>query len=685
MNNTGQTGGTFDADIDAVEGWDITTGTGSTIVAVIDTGVDYTHQDLAANIWVNPGETAGDGIDNDGNGYVDDIHGYDFANNDPDPMDDNNHGTHVFGSIGGVANNGKGVAGVNWNATIMPVKFIASNGSGSIADAVAAIGYAVDNGARISNNSWGFNGAFPQFLFDAVQNAQNASHIFVAAAGNGDAFGNGLNNDSTVFYPSNFELDNIVAVAATDHNDSKAGFSNYGATTVDVGAPGVAILSTTIGKTYSTFNGTSMATPHTTGLLSLIMDQNPGWDYLQVIDRLYETVDPIAALDGSTVTGGRINAAAALGPDITGPRVVSSTPSDFLFDPFSSVRVAFSEAIDPTTFRKPDISSFTGSNGSINVSRVSAVSGTNNRQFDIIFATQSDLGTYTLVLGPDVTDLAGNLMDQDRDGFSGEAIDDEHTIEFSLVPFFANLDFGFAGSPVASGYKQVLMTTDYTSERGFGWSSGTINSRDRGASMGDDLTRDFNITELGTFSVDVPSEAAIYQVTMTMGDGLAGRDEMGVIMEGILVDSVTSATGVYETNTYLVTVSDGQLSITLDDLGGSDLIVVINSIEINALGPDLFGPKVVSASPTGDVTVSLDRITLSFDEAIDPLSFHDGRRGQSHRTGRRHHADVYQHANKHHVRGRVRFANPVRRLYALRRSRDRRRGRQPDESGRRCN
>ena len=134
MNNTGQTGGTSDADIDAVEAWDITTGNGSTIVAVIDTGVDYTHPDLAANIWVNPGEIAGDGIDNDGNGYVDDIHGYDFANDDPDPMDDNNHGTHVSGTIGGLANNGKGVAGVNWNARIMPVKFITSNGSGSLAD-----------------------------------------------------------------------------------------------------------------------------------------------------------------------------------------------------------------------------------------------------------------------------------------------------------------------------------------------------------------------------------------------------------------------------------------------------------------------------------------------------------------------------------------------------------------------
>jgi subtilisin family serine protease len=226
MNNTGQTGGTTDADIDAVEAWDITTGTGSTIIAIIDSGVDYTHPDLAANIWVNPGEIPGDGIDNDGNGYIDDIHGYDFVNDDPDPMDDLDHGTHVAGTIGGLANNNKGVAGVNWNATIMPVKFITSTGSGSLGDAIAALDYAVANGADISNNSWGFNGGFSQFLFDAIQNAQSAGHIFVAAAGNGDGFGNGLNNDVSAFYPSNFDLDNVVAVAATDHNDNKASFSN---------------------------------------------------------------------------------------------------------------------------------------------------------------------------------------------------------------------------------------------------------------------------------------------------------------------------------------------------------------------------------------------------------------------------------------------------------------------------
>ena len=153
LNNTGQIGGTFDADIDAPEAWEVATGSSSTLVAVIDTGIDYTHPDLAANIWTNPGEIPGDGKDNDGNGFVDDVHGYDFVNGDGDPMDDHSHGTHVAGTIGAVSND-VGVVGVNWNVQLMAVKFLDASGNGTISDAVSAIDYAVRMGARISNNSW---------------------------------------------------------------------------------------------------------------------------------------------------------------------------------------------------------------------------------------------------------------------------------------------------------------------------------------------------------------------------------------------------------------------------------------------------------------------------------------------------------------------------------------------------
>ena len=214
------------------------------LVGVIDTGVDYNHPDLAANIWTNPGEIAGNGIDDDGNGYIDDVHGYDFVNNDGDPMDDNGHGTHFSGTIGGVGNNGIGVAGVNWNVKIMALKFLDSGGSGSTANAVAGVQYATMMGVDVTSNSWG-GGGFSQALYDAIDAAGAANIAFVAAAGN-----NGANNDTSPAYPAAYDLPNIISVAATDDNDELASFSNYGAASVDLGAPGVDILSTLPGNQY---------------------------------------------------------------------------------------------------------------------------------------------------------------------------------------------------------------------------------------------------------------------------------------------------------------------------------------------------------------------------------------------------------------------------------------------------
>ena len=231
LNNTGQTGGTADADIDAPEAWDLTTGSSSVIVAVLDTGVDYNHPDLAANMWTNSAEAQGQpGIDDDGNGFIDDIHGYDFVNNDGDPMDDHYHGTHVAGTIAAVANNGIGIAGVSRNARIMALKFLDSSGNGTISNAIRALNYAVVMGATISNNSYGGSSsddADPLFG-EAIQNAATFGHIFVAGAGN-----SGTDNDVAGFYPANFDADNIVSVAATDDNDQVASFSNYGRTSVD--------------------------------------------------------------------------------------------------------------------------------------------------------------------------------------------------------------------------------------------------------------------------------------------------------------------------------------------------------------------------------------------------------------------------------------------------------------------
>ncbi|MHC4545891.1 MAG: S8 family serine peptidase, partial [Planctomycetota bacterium] len=241
MNNTGQTGGREDADIDAPEAWDIATGVpdgSDIIVGVIDSGIDYLHPDLAGNMWVNPGEIPNNDVDDDGNGYVDDVHGYDFYQDDGDPSDAAGHGTHVSGIIAGVGDNGIGVAGVNWRCKLMALRFLNAQGSGSTVEAIEAVNYGVANGAKILNNSWG-GGGYSQSLETAITDARDQGVLFVAAAGN-----SGIDNDSWPHYPSSYDVSNVIAVAATDVNDSRASFSSFGAESVDVGAPGVGILST---------------------------------------------------------------------------------------------------------------------------------------------------------------------------------------------------------------------------------------------------------------------------------------------------------------------------------------------------------------------------------------------------------------------------------------------------------
>jgi len=321
LHNTGQTGGTNNKDIDAPEAWDFATGSSSIVVAVTDTGVDFTHPDLVNQRWVNSLDDAGDNNDDDANNLVDDWSGWDFVNDDNDPFDDNRHGTHVSGTIGAEANNGAGVVGVNWNVQIMALKFLSAAGSGTTADAIAATLYAADHGADVSSNSWG-GGAYDQALLNAIEYGASRGMLFVAAAGN-DSY----NNDVTPTYPATYASDAIVAVAATDHNDGLAFFSSYGAKTVDLGAPGVGILSTTPGNTYGTFDGTSMATPHVAGAAALIKDKFPGATLYGIKALLMNSVDPAAALNGRTVTGGRLNIGTALKCD-NKPKVVLSAPAN---------------------------------------------------------------------------------------------------------------------------------------------------------------------------------------------------------------------------------------------------------------------------------------------------------------------------------------------------------------------
>jgi subtilisin family serine protease len=322
LNNTGQTvngvAGTSDADIDAPEAWDITRGYSGTVVGVIDSGVKWDHPDLAVNMWSNPGEVAGNGVDDDANGYIDDIRGWDFCNDDNNPLDDQGHGTHVAGTIAAVGDNSTGVSGVAWRARIMPLKFLDALNMGSNADAADAINYAtmmrVQEGVnmRVTNNSWGNTGGPNTAISDAVQANRDAGMLFVAAAGNGGADQIGDSNDTTPFYPASFNFANVVSVAATDSLDARAGFSNFGATSVDLGAPGVNTYSTTFNNSYGFNSGTSMASPHVAGVAALAFTVDPNATYQTVKDAILNGGDALASLSGITVSGRRLNARGTL-------------------------------------------------------------------------------------------------------------------------------------------------------------------------------------------------------------------------------------------------------------------------------------------------------------------------------------------------------------------------------------
>ena len=312
LHNTGQAGGAADADINAPEAWNITTGSSSVAIGVLDTGVDYTHPDLAANIFTNPGEIAGNGIDDDGNGWIDDIRGINAVGETGNPMDNNGHGTHVSGTIAGRGNNGIGVAGVNWSATIVGCK--AFDPYGYMDDILQCMDYFLELKTRpnnpvdiiATNNSWG-GGPFSQALYDAIGAHRQAGILFVAAAGN-----NGMDTDASPNYPSAYDLSNIIAVLATNRYDQRAWFSNYGARTVDVGAPGEDVYSTLPGNSYGTYSGTSMATPHVTGLVGLLKAQTPARSASQIKNLILTGGTPSQAAAGVTLTGRRIRADGSL-------------------------------------------------------------------------------------------------------------------------------------------------------------------------------------------------------------------------------------------------------------------------------------------------------------------------------------------------------------------------------------
>lgn len=311
LKNVGQKAGSkvgkVGIDVNAEDAWNIHTGSEDVVVAVIDTGVDYKHQDLASNMWTNKAELEGEeGVDDDGNGHVDDIYGYDFANDDADPLDDHGHGSHCAGTIGAQGDDGKGIVGVAWDVKIMALKFLTARGSGSTEGAIKAIDYATQMGADIMSNSWG-GGAKSKALKEAIERARDKDILFVAAAGNSSA-----DNDKRPHYPSSYETENILAVAAIDNQGQLAPFSCYGRKSVDIAAPGVKIFSSTPGDSYDSWSGTSMATPHVSGVAALLKSHDSNLSAIEIKERLMKTARPLAALRGKMISGGFVNAYYAL-------------------------------------------------------------------------------------------------------------------------------------------------------------------------------------------------------------------------------------------------------------------------------------------------------------------------------------------------------------------------------------
>ena len=307
LANSGQRGGKQGADISAMHAWLTTTGSDKVVVAVLDSGVDYTHEDLAPNMWKRPASVAP--YHDDELGSIDDEDGFNAIDNASDPMDENGHGTHCAGIIGAEGGNDIGITGVNWKVRIMPLKFMNAGGYGTTKDAIEAINYVIDRkkagvNVRIISASWGGTQR-SRALEEVIRKAYENDILFVAAAGNSS-----VNNDRSPHYPSSYP--NVLSVAALDRNDQLAKFSNYGLKSVMIAAPGVDILSTWLGNEYEEKSGTSMATPVVAGVAGLIVAENPRISVDQLKKRIMAAADPIVALKGKVTTGGRVNAAKAL-------------------------------------------------------------------------------------------------------------------------------------------------------------------------------------------------------------------------------------------------------------------------------------------------------------------------------------------------------------------------------------
>ncbi len=656
-----------DKDIDAPEAWDLDQGSSQVVVAVIDTGIDQAHEDLAANIWRNPGEISGNGLDDDANGFIDDVVGWDFCNDDSDPYDDNSHGTHCAGTIGAIGNNGIGVAGINWNVKLMAVKCMNSGGSGFISDAVDAIYYSTQQGVRLTSNSWGYYG-WQQSLKDAIEDAANSNILFVAAAGN-----EVNNNETTPAYPASFDSDNIIAVAATDADDALAWFSNYGQTTVDLGAPGVDIYSTvpTAQGKYASFSGTSMATPHVAGACALVAAHTPSLTAAQIKQCILDSTDPISALSGKTVTGGRLNLYTCLSGDA--PLDPPAAPSDMSAVPFTDrVELAWvdnatnetelvvechegwmnipdyiSLPADSTTHTDTNVTS-----GQTYRYRVKAVNDIGESAYSALVTAVvpgaadawdpgDDIGTGATLLGSITTNETSHgphtLSGTDAaDWFAAELVDG-NTYNFNAIggtgDTYADLYRDASGTlSLASdddGGGGLMFLFEYTAD-----SNATYFIRVRTEPAEGNAAYDFKVSR--TDGINLPPQVdltspvsnAVYQVPATISLSAMASDPDGTIAEVLFYNGATllgtDATLPYSYSWEAVAAGNYTLTAVARDNHGSSVMSAPVLVAVNAQ------PSVHITSPSNGISVvegapvSVEAVATDPDGIISQLTFYDG-------------------------------------------------------------
>lgn len=529
----------------AAEAWSAGyTGLSTVYVGIIDEGVDFQHPDLNANVWTNAQDSV-DGVDNDGNGFIDDIHGWDFNDNNNTVYDGSgdDHGTHVAGTIGAEGGNAVGVAGVNWNVKYISTKFLGANG-GTTANAIKAVDYLTNlkssQGLNIvaTNNSWG-GGGFSQGLLDAINRGGAANILFVAAAGN-----SGLNSDVSASYPAGYATDTVLSVAAISSTGGLASFSNYGATTVDIGAPGVGINSTLPNNSYGSYSGTSMATPHVTGAAALYASTHPGATAAQIKSAILSTATPTTSLTGKTVTGGRLNVGALMSssgpatPAISiGDRSISEgqsgTTTVFNFTVSLSVASSSTVTVDYATTlgtALDDLQSTPSGQLSFTPGQTSKTISVNVIGDMLVEPNETFFVNLTTVVGATISDAQGlgTILNDDAAPTPSISIADYSAIEGNsgtkLFTFVVSL----------SNASTSNVTVQYATANGTTKSKG--NGRDLNAASGTitfltggQTTQTINVTVLGDTTVE-SNEIFFVNLSNASGASLADSQAMGTIL-----------------------------------------------------------------------------------------------------------------------------------------------------------